>query len=368
MITISLDEEAGRTPAERRARPDPAQRDRARLALLADVGRLFASSTDYATVLKRFSELAVPSLGDWCSVTLGDKAAGETAARTVTIPLVVRSRGIGVLAFGRNDHDYDRDELAFGEELGRRVATYVDNVMLLKEVHDLESRNSDLLQFAYVTSHDLRAPLRGIANLSAWIEEDLGDRVSERGREHLRLLRGRVQRLEDLIQGVLEYSRAGRTADEPVEVDVAAVAHEVLDMLAPPANVEIRVDPNLPTLRTVRVPLHQVLMNLVSNAIKHNNHPRPKIEIGAEPTSDGWELYVRDNGPGIAPRHQSQIWGLFQTLVSRDKCESTGIGLAIVRKIVEAHGGRVWVESEQGQGATFRFTWPKMPLPPRTWR
>jgi signal transduction histidine kinase len=364
----TIEEDPGRTPAERRVRTDPAQRDRTRLALLCDIGRLFASSSDYATVLRRFSELAIPVLGDWCSVVLGEKAAGETAARTVTIPIIVRSRVIGVLAFGRNDHDYDRDELAFGDELARRIAMYVDNVMLLKEVHELESRNSDLLQFAYVTSHDLRAPLRGIANLSAWIEEDVGDKVSERSRHHLRLLRGRVQRLEDLIQGVLEYSRAGRTADEPVDVDIASVTREVLDMLAPPASVEIRVDPNLPTLRAVRVPLHQVLMNLVSNAIKHNDKPRPKIEIGAEPTPDGWELYVRDNGPGIAPKHQSQIWGLFQTLVSRDKCESTGIGLALVRKIVEAHGGRVWVESVPGQGATFRFTWPKMPLPPRTWR
>ncbi len=109
-------------------------------------------------------------------------------------------------------------------------------------------------------------------------------------------------------------------------------------------------------------------MNLVENAIKYTETSEPKIEIGAEPTADGWEIYVRDNGPGIAPRYHAQIWSLFQTLQSRDKLESTGIGLAIVRKIVEAHGGRAWVDSAEGQGATFRFTWPRVRPPVRTWR
>jgi signal transduction histidine kinase len=108
-------------------------------------------------------------------------------------------------------------------------------------------------------------------------------------------------------------------------------------------------------------------MNLISNALKYNGKPRPHVHVGAEPVRDGWEFYVRDNGPGIARRYHAQIWGLFQTLHSRDRIESTGMGLAIVRKIVEAHGGRAWIDSDEGQGATFRFTWPKDPPRSRSW-
>lgn len=108
-------------------------------------------------------------------------------------------------------------------------------------------------------------------------------------------------------------------------------------------------------------------MNLIANALKYNASASPRIEVGAEPIADGWEFYVRDNGPGIAPRHHIQIWGLFQTLQSRDHVESTGSGLAIVRRIVEAHGGRAWIDSEEGRGATFRFTWPNDPPRARSW-
>jgi signal transduction histidine kinase len=287
----------------------------------------------------------------------------------------VRSRRgdiIGGIALGHpraGAFDSRAEQLVIG--LASMTATATDSARLFREAHELiaalEKSNRDLDQFAYVTSHDLRAPLRGIANLATWIEEDLGERLTERGREHLGLLRGRVQRLEDLIQGVLDYSRAGRVADPPVDVDVGALVREVVELLAPPAHVSIRIAPNLPRLRSTRAPLQQVFMNLIANAITHNDRPDAVIEIGAEPRAAAWELYVRDNGPGIAPRYHAQIWGLFQKLASRDKHASTGIGLALVRKVVEAHGGRAWVESVEGKGATFRFTWPKDPPLPRRW-
>jgi light-regulated signal transduction histidine kinase (bacteriophytochrome) len=209
--------------------------------------------------------------------------------------------------------------------------------------------------------------LRGIANLTQWVEEDLGDRLTDKSREHLQLLRGRVRRLEDLIQGVLDYSRAGRVADEPTDVDVGALVHEVVELVAPPPGAVIEIDSNLPTLSTTRVPLQQVFMNLIANAIKYNTKAEAHVHVGAEPVRDGWEFYVRDDGPGIASRYHAQIWGLFQTLQSRDRIESTGMGLAIVRKIVEAHGGRAWIDSEEGKGATLRFTWPKHPPRSRSW-
>jgi signal transduction histidine kinase len=161
---------------------------------------------------------------------------------------------------------------------------------------------------------------------------------------------------------VLDYSRAGRVADEPIEIIVGELIGEVIELLAPPAHVHVGIG-LLPTLRSTKVPLEQVFMNLIANALKHGG---THIEVGAEPVSDGWEFFVRDNGPGIPAHFHAQIWGLFQTL-KRDHVETTGIGLAIVRRIVEAHGGRAWVESEEGHGATFRFTWPRAPLRSRSW-
>ena len=278
---------------------------------------------------------------------------------------------IGEIALGHSRADaFDSRDEQLVTGLASLTATAVDSARLFREAHELiaalEKTNRDLDQFAYVTSHDLRAPLRGIANLSRWIEEDLGDRLTDSAREHLRLLGTRVRRLEDLISGVLEYSRAGADTEEPTEVDCGALVREIVELIAPPANVRFTISPDLPRLCTRRVPLQQVFMNLVGNAITHNGRPDPEIEIGCAPDADGWEFYVRDNGPGIPVRYQAQIWGLFRTLAARDSTQSTGIGLAIVRKIVEAQGGRAWVQSEEGRGATFRFTWPRER--PRRWR
>jgi chemotaxis family two-component system sensor kinase Cph1 len=222
----------------------------------------------------------------------------------------------------------------------------------------LAKSNADLDQFAYVASHDLKAPLRGIANLSQWIEEDLGDALTGESREHMRLLRGRVDRLEGLINGILEYSRAGkRVSDEPIEV--AQLVRDLVELIDPPAGVSVRLIEPMPALRAERVPLTQVLLNLISNAIKHAQREAAVITVRADDEPRYVRFSVADNGPGIAPEFHERIWGIFQTLRGRDEVEGTGIGLSIVRKIAEARGGRAWVESELGQGATFFVQWPK---------
>ncbi|HEY0025573.1 MAG TPA: PAS domain S-box protein [Longimicrobium sp.] len=223
----------------------------------------------------------------------------------------------------------------------------------------LEASNKELDQFAYVASHDLKAPLRGIANLSSWIEEDLGDRVTDEAREHLELLRGRVHRMEGLIDGILQYSRAGRVREEPEEVDVQALLEEVEDLLALPEGFEVRVPEPLPRMVTERLPLQQVFMNLVGNAAKYNTSPAPWVQVTAGDLGSAFEFSVADNGPGIAPEYHERIFGIFQTLQARDKVEGTGIGLSLVKKLVESRGGRIWVESPPQGGATFRFTWPR---------
>jgi PAS domain S-box-containing protein len=223
----------------------------------------------------------------------------------------------------------------------------------------LEASNKELDQFAYVASHDLKAPLRGIANLSSWIEEDLGDRVTDEAREHLELLRGRVHRMEGLIDGILAYSRAGRVREEPEMVDVQALLEEAEDLLALPGGFEVRVPEPLPRMVTERLPLQQVFMNLIGNAAKYNTSPRPRVQITSGDLGAAFEFSVADNGPGIAPEYHERIFGIFQTLQARDKVEGTGIGLSLVKKLVESRGGRIWVESPPDGGATFRFTWPR---------
>ncbi len=224
----------------------------------------------------------------------------------------------------------------------------------------LERANHELDQFAYVASHDLKAPLRGIASLAAFIEADAGPQLDAESRDNLGLLQQRVKRMETLIEGLLTYARAGRRA-ELEDVDTRALCVEIVDMLNLEAASDVHVAEDLPTLRTERSPLQQVLMNLIENATKHAGGNGCRVEIFAELDAAGWRFSVRDHGPGIDPRFHQRVFGFFERLQSRDAVEGSGIGLAVVKKIVEERGGRVWVESELGAGATFHFLWREHP-------
>jgi PAS domain S-box-containing protein len=219
----------------------------------------------------------------------------------------------------------------------------------------------ELDQFAYVASHDLKAPLRGIANLAQWIQDDAGAALAGHSVEHLRLLQGRVHRMEALIDGILAFSRAGRTLTTPETVDVGNIIREVVELLSPPAGLRIEMPNRLPTLVAERVPLQQVLMNLIGNAVKFTAPARSDgvVTITCEDAGDAFAFTIADNGPGIDPAYHERIWGMFQTLASRDSVEGTGIGLSLVKKIVESRGGRVELDSAPGKGAAFRFIWPK---------
>jgi PAS domain S-box-containing protein len=224
---------------------------------------------------------------------------------------------------------------------------------------DLEKINKELDQFAYVVSHDLKAPLRAIANLSQWIEEDLGTNISDDIRDNMALLRGRVNRMQALINGVLDYSRVNRTNVTLEEVDILPLLQELISVLGVPETHPVLIDTAMPVLVTNQTRIEQVFSNLISNAFKYHDKPSGRISIQHEETKDFHQFKVVDDGPGIDPEYHEKVFVIFQTLQARDKVESTGVGLAIVKKIIEDQGGRIWIESQPGQGTAFVFTVPK---------
>lgn len=205
----------------------------------------------------------------------------------------------------------------------------------------------------------MKAPLRAVINLAQWIAEDAAHTLSDESRKHLGMIGSRVNRLQSLIDGILSYSRAGANAESCERVDVAALLQEVLELLAPPDNARILVESPMPVLMTELAPLRQVFMNLIGNAIKHSARPDTVVSITARKGSEGlWRFSVTDNGPGIDPKYHDRVWKIFQTLEARDKVEGAGIGLSLVRKLVEHRGGHAEIESTLGRGASFVFTWP----------
>ena len=216
-----------------------------------------------------------------------------------------------------------------------------------------------LEQFAYVTSHDLKAPLRAVSNLAGWIEEDLDDKLDNASREQLALLRDRVRRMHNLIEGLLEYSRVGKTSDSEKYVDTRELIVEIIDSLSPPKGFKIKIQGEMPTLYVDRLQLGQVFSNLISNSLKHHGGQKGKVWVASESYPDGYGFSVCDDGQGIDPEYHNKVFMMFQTLTSSDFEDSTGIGLALVKKIVEENGGSIKLKSAVDEGACFYFTWPK---------
>jgi PAS domain S-box-containing protein len=227
---------------------------------------------------------------------------------------------------------------------------------------ELVRSNKDLEQFAYVASHDLKAPLRAIDLLVQWIKEELGDYDVGSVQENLGLLAQRTRRLGRLLDDLLAYSRAGRKVGAYRETDCQALVLDTIQLLHPPEGFSIGIAGSLPTFSTYPAPLEQVFRNLIGNAVKHHPGPSGRIEVSCETLEDRYVFAVRDDGPGIAPEYSERVFEMFQTLKPRDQVEGSGMGLAIVNRIVSWQGGRVWFEpGPGGLGTVFKFEWRALP-------
>ncbi|MGB7247753.1 MAG: CHASE3 domain-containing protein [Phormidesmis sp.] len=226
----------------------------------------------------------------------------------------------------------------------------------------LARRNQDLDDFTHTVSHDLKAPLRAIHNLADWLIEDLDLLPGSESRKHADLLHQRVNKMQSLIDGLLAYSRADRITDPTGAnaefVNVAQLVQELVKGLDMPPQFRVVIAPDLPTIKTERILLQQVFSNLITNAYKHHTRKSGKIAIAAELAASAQPKFtVSDDGPGIAPEYREHIFKIFQTGKSHDST-SSGIGLSIVKKIVERRGGELGFTSTLGEGTTFYFTWP----------
>lgn len=224
-------------------------------------------------------------------------------------------------------------------------------------INELKKKNGELDQFAHVVSHDLKAPLRGIDNVVNWIKEDHQEELSPKLAEYMELISGRVTRGENLIQGLLTYARVGKDEQKKEAVDLTLLVQEILENYPLKKAFTITIDPALPVLHTHRLPLFQVFSNLIGNAIKYNNKEKGELKIWHKKHPKHYEFFIEDNGPGINRNYHEKIFAIFQTLQERDSFESTGVGLAIVKKILDARTEEIWLVSEPGQGTTFSFTW-----------
>jgi signal transduction histidine kinase len=282
------------------------------------------------------------------------------------VPLVFQDELLGVLSMlGRTPFGQSADDQGLVDAFAAQAAVAIRNARLYAstqaQASALKMKNAELDAFAYSVSHDLKAPLVTIQGMAGMLLEDYGGQLDTGGRHYLERLQANAQQMELLISDLLTLSRIGREGHAGEMVHVTELVNELLMemeglILARAAKVILG---DVGELYGVRTQLRQVFANLISNGIKYAGAAgSPMVEIGMVDRGDFMECYVRDNGIGIDPAYHEKIFEMFQRL-KEVEAEGTGVGLAIVKKIIDAAGGRIWVESTKGQGATFRFTWPK---------
>ena len=248
----------------------------------------------------------------------------------------------------------------FNGEGGTKIlATIINMTEYVSITDELKRSNKDLNEFAYVASHDLKAPLRGIMQLASWIYEDIEESASDETKTHLKLLQSRTARLEKLLDDLLIYSRVGNHLGDIEETDVNESVQMIFQLLDPPEGFVLNIPEPLPVLTTLSTPLEVIFRNLIGNAIKHHDNSEGIITITASERGSFYEFSVENDGPPIASQHHEQIFEMFKTLRPRDEVEGSGMGLSIIKRMLDYHGQKITITSGKERGVTFSFTWPK---------
>ncbi len=253
-----------------------------------------------------------------------------------------------------------------GQKIVGAVVTFKD-ISVQKHIEEeregllsnLEHVNAELRSFAHMVSHDLKEPLRGISYNAKWLLDDFGGKLGDEGKKLVSLLTHNTQRMHNLITGILEYAEVGKANINPPLLRSSIVAEGVVKYLKPEPGIEISIQDSMPEVVYQNYHLEQIFQNLISNGMRHLGKPEGKIVVSCADQNEAWCFNVWDNGKGIESKHFDRIFEMFQSLDRKNSPESTGIGLTLVKKIVEQNGGRVWVESEVGKFTCFKFTVPK---------
>lgn len=240
-------------------------------------------------------------------------------------------------------------------------ALVIERARLASALGEAERSNVTLDEFAHAVSHDLKAPVRAIREYADMLLDPELRTPAEEGEAYLRRILDLTGRMREMIDAALEYARAGRMASRVERLETREVLEDLVQFLAPPSDVTIRLAFDLPVIESERVPFEQVFRNLLSNAITYRRVGEAHVDVSVLDRGDCWEFIVSDDGPGIRPAQQERIWKLFQTTRPG---EGTGLGLALVKRLVEVRQGKVFVRSTPGEGAAFHVQWPKKPLRP----
>lgn len=342
------------------------------LVLVAGISLIITNET-IVTPVKQVSEvLKIMGKGEIVKFeenTYRKDEIGDMIESAKNLSLGMKNKAEVAFQIGKGNYEIEVPLQGSNDKLGRALLEMRNNLLQSKETEsknllelelytkNLEKRNKELDQFAYITSHDLKSPLRGINNLAEWIEEDMNDTMSDESKKYFVMLRGRVHRMEALINSLLKYSRAGKVSTEIDKININTVVTDVLKRLAPSNKYAIYFDNSFPEIMANYQDIDDIFYELISNAIKYNNNSNPIINITYKTENKYYVFCIADNGTGISKEYHQKIFTIFQTLETRDKVESVGAGLAIVKKIVEENGGAIWVDSDEGKGAKFYFKW-----------
>lgn len=323
-------------------------------AFLRAVGNSYNNFDEQYTMQQRAMTISSEELSD-----ANKKLQNEATSQKAVIEKL--KRVINTLKFyklpdnGTAKEDIDLDGLELINFIDKQTKEIVEiNKQREQLLSELESQNQELSDYAHMVSHDLKSPLRSIDALTAWLKEDYDNVIDENGKENIDLIRDHVAKMDKLISGILNYSTIDKHKDEQYDVDINTLIDSIINTIFVPKHIAVTTTGFLPIIKGNKHKLQQLFQNLIENAIKYNDKVEGFVDITCQKQDQYWLFAIKDNGKGIEPQYHERIFKTFQKL--NNNIDSTGIGLSIVKKIIDLHQGKIWLQSELGIGTTFYFT------------